>query len=361
MSEVLYNAYNPICTLDQCLQQVVGQLGFNPAKQFAACTSLFGAPVVSTSTLPIEITTSMTTVSYTDITISPSTTYSTYESTLTSYANILEVATDYTTTLLQTLTTTVIPTQPLKRDRKKVRRRRCKASSSKSSATPAATNCPSLQEFSSACACINAVSTTSVVTEPGATSTVYETVSTVIPSTIVSAVTVAVTTVIVKPATSTITSTLETAAIATTTATTTGAAPTETGKLVIQGGPHDGAYVQWVSGAGLLSFTTNPDLATELAVVLTGGIPWVASQPITKMYLYSTSTQYSPLAIFPSNQVSGVVPTVTCSVSSSTGYLNCVSAVTGFKYMYQCGVYVYMAPPNLVFSTCVGINLKFIY
>ena len=100
MSAVLYNVYSPLCTLNQCLQQVVGQIDRNPAEQFAAWTELFGAPVISTSTPPIDvvIATATTTVSYTDIIVSPSTTYSTYESTLTSYANVLEVTTDYTTT-----------------------------------------------------------------------------------------------------------------------------------------------------------------------------------------------------------------------------------------------------------------------
>ncbi|KAK3348815.1 hypothetical protein B0T25DRAFT_519186 [Lasiosphaeria hispida] len=94
--------------------------------------------------------------------------------------------------------------------------------------------------------------TTSVVTESAdaSTSTVHETVSTAIPSTVVSAVTVAVTTVVVKPATTTLISILTTAAVSTTTVTTTGAAPTETGKLVIVGGPRNGNYAQRNPGPG---------------------------------------------------------------------------------------------------------------
>lgn len=52
MSDLLLNASNPLCTINQCLQQVIDQ---NPAEQFAACTDLFGAPVVSTSTPPIDV------------------------------------------------------------------------------------------------------------------------------------------------------------------------------------------------------------------------------------------------------------------------------------------------------------------
>ena len=381
MSEMLYNVYNPLCTLNQCLQQVVGQIDRNPAEQFAACTDLFGAPVISTSTPPIDvvIATATTTVSYTDIIISPSTTYSTYKSTLTSYANVLEVTTDYTTTLLQTVTTTVFPTQPLKRrDGKKARRARCHGSSSPSESSassetpssttsstplfPAASNCPSLEEYSSACACINAVSTTSVVTEPvvASTSTVYETVSTAIPSTIVSAVTVGVTTVVVKPATSTVTSTLHTAAVSTTTVAAAGAAPTETGKLGFNGGTGTLSYIQRASGTGYLTVTNNPNLATDVAVILTGGSPYLSGQPTVHMYLLNLTSTYNLLTMFTPAQTSVNNPTVTCTVSSSTRFLNCSSS-KGYTTMFQCGGYMYMAASNWVYPGCTVVNLKLIY
>ncbi len=57
MSQLMYNAFNPLYALDQCLRQVVGQIDRNPAQQFAACTDLFGAPVISTSTPPIDVVT----------------------------------------------------------------------------------------------------------------------------------------------------------------------------------------------------------------------------------------------------------------------------------------------------------------
>jgi hypothetical protein len=378
MSDVLYNAYSPLCTLNQCLQQVVGQINHNPAEQFAACTDLFGTPVVSTSTPPIDVVTATatTTVSYTDIIVSLSTAYSTYESTVTSYANVLEVTTEYTTTLVDTITTTIVPTLvPKRRDGKKVRRGKCKPSSTSSEASvapssttssaplfPVASNCPSLEEYSSACACIDAVSTTSVVTEPAvaSTSTVYETVSTVIPSTVVSAVTVAVTTVVVKPATSTITSTLKTAAVSTTTVTAASVSPTQTGKLVIKGGPRDGYYLQRNAANGYLTFNASPDLGTDIAVVLAGGSPYLSSQPTAKLYLYNLAPTYGLLTFLTPAQATTSNPTITCSVSSSTGYLNCSSS-NGYYTIFQCASYIYMAAPTWVFSGCTAINLKLTY
>lgn len=376
MDAALYNTYNPLCTLNQCLQQVVGQIDHNPAEQFAACTDLFGAPVISTSTAPIDVVTATatTTVSYTDIIISPSTTYSTYESTLTSYANVLEVVTQYTTTLVQTITATnaVVSSAPARRrDAKRARRNKCHAPPGSSTAPvpttssvapfPVASNCPSLEEYSSACACINAVSTTSIVTQPAvaSTSTVYETVSTVIPSTVVSAVTIGVTTVVVQPATSIITSTLQTAAVSTTTVTAAAAAPTQTGKLLIQGGSHDGKYLQRADGNGYMRVTTSPSLAADIAFIVNGGNPYLALQPTVTLHLSPLAATYGVLALA-APPVPASYPTVTCSVSSSTGYLSCWSS-NGYNTLYQCATYAYMSGPDWKFSGCTAVNFKLVY
>jgi hypothetical protein len=47
LAVVALNAINPLCSVDSCLNQVAGSLG-NPIDQYAACTSMFGAPVVAT-------------------------------------------------------------------------------------------------------------------------------------------------------------------------------------------------------------------------------------------------------------------------------------------------------------------------
>ena len=206
------------------------------------------------------------------------------------------------------------------------------------------------------------MSTTSVVTEPAvaSTSTVYETVSTVIPSTVVSAVTVAVTTVVIKPATSTVTSTLQTAAVSTTTVTVPGAAPTETGKLVVNGGPRTGYYVARNSVNGYLVFTDNPTLATDVAVILTGGVPYLSGQPTVQLYLYDGNPGYSMFAFLTPAQASAVNTVVTCTVSISTGFLNCLSP-KGYTTIFQCGAYMFMSAPDWNSSGCTAINLKLSY
>jgi hypothetical protein len=41
---VPFNAVDPFCLVDQCLQQVIGSLDNNPVAQYEACTSEFGVP-----------------------------------------------------------------------------------------------------------------------------------------------------------------------------------------------------------------------------------------------------------------------------------------------------------------------------
>jgi hypothetical protein len=45
---VPFNSANPLCTVNQCLQQVVGSIDNNPVAQFDACVSLFGSPSTAT-------------------------------------------------------------------------------------------------------------------------------------------------------------------------------------------------------------------------------------------------------------------------------------------------------------------------
>jgi len=42
-SIVQFNAANPLCTVNQCLQQVIGSIDGNPVAQLEACVSMFGA------------------------------------------------------------------------------------------------------------------------------------------------------------------------------------------------------------------------------------------------------------------------------------------------------------------------------
>ncbi|KAK3393988.1 hypothetical protein B0H63DRAFT_459654 [Podospora didyma] len=375
-----HNAYSPLCTFSQCLQQVAGQVDRNAADQFAACTSLFGAPVILTSTPPVDVAfaTATTTVEYTEIIVSLTTTTSTYESLVTSYTDVFETTTEYTTTQVNLVTTTTTPSVGIpakkKRDGKKARRGACKPSSALSSSAsssaaevsstlpaplfPIASNCPSLEEYSSACACINAVSTTSVVTEPAAvsTSTIYETVSSAIPSTSVSAVTVAVTTVIVKPATSTLTSTIQTGTATTSTVVSTAAAPVQTAQLIINSGPRASYRLIRNAANGYIAFGTGT--GTNIAIFPSSGQqPYLSGQPGWKLYLYNLTTGYGPITFLPDAQVTASHSVVTCSFSGSTGIVGCQSS-NGYFTIFQCGTYMYMAPPSWIYAGCTAVDIK---
>ncbi len=390
------------CTLDACLQQVIRQIDNNPADQFAACKSLCGAPVVSTPTPPVDVTTtiSTTTVSYTDIVIELGTTTRTYESTITSYASLFATATEYTIMQVNTITTTTTTVQPTVQVQKrkaqkaqkarKVCRGKCGAHSSTSSTAPTsvssttsaapefpiAPNCPSLPEYSSACECIGAVSTTSVVTAPAgrSTTTVHETISITVPSTRVSSVTVGITTVIIRPETTTLATTVRTATASTTTVTTTakvttatGAAPsaTQTGKFVIVGGPYDGQYLYrfFARSVALLTFTTDAAVALNVVVVRDGGSVHMASDPLWKMHL-NTQTERSILTFFPPSQINlDQKPLVSCLINSLTGLLDCVSSDGHTTLIHASTVepglvtYIQMALPNATIPEG-GIEVK---
>ncbi|KAL2126702.1 hypothetical protein VTI74DRAFT_380 [Chaetomium olivicolor] len=214
-----FNAFSQLCTTNQCLQQVIGRVDNNPLAQFNACTSIFGSPTATTVTMPAETVFSTTTLtmSYTDIIVPVSTASSTNYVTSTSYTQMLEIATEYSSTKTW-MVNEVVTLQPTPTPKRALKRRgKCGAKTSPSILTtssaapyPIASNCPSLDEYSSACSCINAVSSTATVTVPApdTTSVVTVTESSIVQvTTSASVVTVIVPTTVVEPATSTITST----------------------------------------------------------------------------------------------------------------------------------------------------------
>ncbi|KAJ4290798.1 hypothetical protein N0V88_006548 [Collariella sp. IMI 366227] len=233
-----FNPFNPLCVASPCLEQVIGHVDNRPIAQFEACASMFGAPATSTvyAAANIVFFTTTLTIPYTDIIVPVSTAFSTKTVTSTSYTEVLEVVTKYSSTRIATVTTVVAPpTQPTKRA---VRRRgKCggpKTSSTTSSVsttssitpsgpTPVASGCLNVKQYSSACSCIYAVSSTAIVTEPASTSTSVVTITetSTIPVTSTSVITVVVSSTVVEPATSTVTSTLTTLFETTTTVTST--------------------------------------------------------------------------------------------------------------------------------------------
>ncbi|KAK5661356.1 hypothetical protein OQA88_11252 [Cercophora sp. LCS_1] len=233
MNVAVFNPYNPLCVVNQCLDQVVGVLSQDPAAQYSSCVSILGTPTVTTVTPSADVifSTSMTTVEYIDLVVTTSTLYSTYESVLTSFDYDVEsTATSYTTTLVTSTTSTAY--NRLTGQKRKLKKRGCKprptsrssalissALSSTESTAPSASSvasvapaCSNVDEYSSACSCIYAVLDTSTETAPIPTSTsvVHQVVSSAIPVTSESVITAVVTTILVVPTTTTVTSVLQT-------------------------------------------------------------------------------------------------------------------------------------------------------
>ncbi|KAJ4292313.1 hypothetical protein N0V88_005945 [Collariella sp. IMI 366227] len=298
-----FNLANPLCTANQCLQQVIGSLGNDPVEQYSSCVSMFGSPTTVTMTLlgDVVLSTTTATVLYTDIIVTPSTTLYTDYATETSYAEVVETATGYSATSVATVTEVVTaPTSPVQSSapvkRRSHKKRGCQPrsssvlSSTTSSATPsAAPNCADLAEYSSACSCINAASSAITVTTsiPGATEVVTVTESSTVASTSPSAVTVVVSSTVVVPATTTVTTTV-TGLFKTTitvTSTTTPVPPTQTAYLVATGGLAKDKYLKVANGYLQYDYGNAGVSVAERFNILTAGGPLsLASNPEFKLY-----------------------------------------------------------------------------
>ncbi|KAK3389755.1 hypothetical protein B0H63DRAFT_464269 [Podospora didyma] len=413
MADHPMNPVNAECTMVPCLYQVAGYVNHNPEAQFSGCRSVFGFPTVATVTLPVDpvLETATATSTYIDIIISTSTAYSTLEETSTSYQSIFETATEYTATIVNTLTTTVpapvttIATAPKKKRGSKKRRDACKAKSSTvvsseapssaipSSAAPSsappssseaptsalpsseapapsstaplfplASNCPDLNAYSAACACLEPTPVTEYAA--AVTSIVHETEISTVSSTTVEQVTVAVTTIIVKPATTTLTSTLTTltgtTTIATSTSTPYPVAPTNFG-LVLADGPNAGKANVLSGSAPAYSFQWSSTSASPVPLSLSsaGTSPFLTSQPTYKMYIRLSTTAYGITFFTTSTYIAATgytwVP-VTCAVNPSTLIISCTAgSLTRFL---QCGTVMYMANPTTTPGGCIEVHMK---
>ncbi|KAK4185358.1 hypothetical protein QBC35DRAFT_17309 [Podospora australis] len=276
------NPYNPQCTFqaNNCLNQVIGFSDNNGPAQFSACTSAFGSPIAtSTVTPPPHIFSSFVdvTVYYTDSTISASTTTVTEYETLTSWEEVVETVAHYSGTSISTVTEVVTATPTLSPVKRRRKRGGCRpktstvsttseastsetstleetsiaepsvtetpttepsvtetsatetsatetssieASTSSAASWPIAPNCPSYEEYSSACSCIYAESTATRIVS-ASTPVVWTTIT----YTVSSAIAVETSTSVV---TSVVTSTEVAESIRTVTVTTTGLFETTT-------------------------------------------------------------------------------------------------------------------------------------
>ncbi|KAK3685839.1 hypothetical protein B0T22DRAFT_518159 [Podospora appendiculata] len=328
--------------------------------QASACVAMFGSPVVSTVNPAVSVAFSTTTetVPYTDIVISVSTTFSTSQETVTSYTTLYETVTSFTATSVSTVSTVVTAApQPAKKKRSHNKRGKVLSNSSaapavissapaitstSSSSAPAisstttssaaplfpiAPNCPSRDEYSSACACIGAVSSTSTVTAaaPVSTSTVTETTSTAVSSVSTSVVTVIRTSTVTAPVqATTLTATSAGLFLTTTTATstTTPAAATQTAKVIVVGGASAGKYLFF--NGGYVQLTTNAPSGETITIPSAGGPISLLSNPNKQLYLYlpgvSAGTLYFETATAAANN--GDLLAI-CTAAAGTGIITC--------------------------------------
>ncbi|KAK3986363.1 hypothetical protein QBC44DRAFT_384093 [Cladorrhinum sp. PSN332] len=388
---VPFNAYNPVCAVDACLSQVVGSLDNNPLGQYGSCTSLYGAPVVSTVTPSAHVVfeTIYSTLSYVDITVEFTTTESMAQATSTSYDTLLETLTSYTTTRVSTVIETAAATAtwnggggtPQKRNLRKHRRRgQCKPQSSISSSSGAVVSstaapssssppCTDSAQHSSACSCINAVNTVSSTTLPASTttSTVHSTLSTTSLSTSTSTVTLAITTVIVHPASTTLLTTLSTETATTTTLTSTSTSyavsPTQTASWsVVSPASLEGRTVA-ISGSSPQAMHinqpspgTNPN--TNMVLTLAASQPRLASNPNLRLFLQNNSSVRNRLIFVTQGTAaaSGHFP-VSCSVDASSGAVACVGRASWTR-MIECGGDVFMAASTYVNPGCSEVRFS---
>ncbi|KAI0882524.1 uncharacterized protein GGS22DRAFT_45857 [Annulohypoxylon maeteangense] len=420
MADSQLNSYNPSCVVNQCLQQVVGSIDGNPLAQYSACTTTFGAPVVSTVTPSVEVvfSTLVDTVSYTDIVVSISTTFSIYEAITTLYTDVPDTITETTRT---TTTTTGTVTAAAVTPAKHKKRGGCKprttlssspylqpsstysfapessssvpsnisatysiypsistssstvptTSSSSVPAIPIASYCSDLAEYSSACACIDAVSATSIVTAPTpiSTSTILSTVSVSVPSVSVSVVTITVTSDSTTVETSTLTATQTTTDVLTETVTST-YTPTQSPHLKITSSTTTariGRYLtlEEINGYKYLRYdyaNTGVSIAGNFSVS-DAGVWSLRDQPQLTAYIFTTSSTISTVNFISSTTAASLGDTaLTCSVGNA-GAFTCISSTSVvFDTFVTCGAYVYILPAarysTYVSSGCIKIGLS---
>jgi hypothetical protein len=349
------------------------------------------------------LSTATVTVPYTDIIVTLSTTESTSYETTTSYEEILETVTVYSATSITTVTeVATAPTAGFVKKRSIKKKRGCSktssqistestpeatstpdatptestpeatstsdatltestpettstpdATSSTSALFPVASNCADLAEYSSACACINAVSSTVTVTATPAASTEVTTVteSSAIPSTSTSVVTVVVSSTVVVPAETTLTATSTGLyqSTVTVTSTTTPVAPTQTAYWKL----FNNRFLSVNGQYGQYNYSTTT-IPTKLVVLTAGGQVALASDPTQKMYVRTPTINYGVLWFQADGAVGSTDKVVTCTLAGDM--VSCNAPSTTFDTLYNCGAYIYLGKATWVQPGCIIVK-----
>ena len=309
----------------------------------------------STPTADVVFATETTTLSYTDIIVSLTT------ETLTVTASVTATNEVLATTVVTASAGAKVTVLPRRR-----KRSRCAAnpsttapvSSSEPAVTstsvlfPIASECPTLEEYSSACSCVTAVDATQTVTASAATSTsvIVDTASTGIPSTSVSTITTVVTDTVAGTVTTT----------RTITSTTTVPVPSSTAKVIITSGVAVGKEVYVIASSGFIR--ANGVLAASVfsvSLASSGGPVSMASNSDLKLAAASSgSTGVSIIGFYTESAAAtnGYLP-VTCTVNSATSNLACQTTTGGLSVLLVCSTYMYLATPAVAANLPSGCTL----
>ena len=332
------------------------------------------------------LSTATVTVPYTDIIVMLSTTESTSYETTTSYEEILETVTAYSATSIATVTEVVTaPTAGFVKKRSIKKKRGCSKTSSQISTEPApeatstestpettstpdatsstsalfpvASKCADLAEYSSACACINAVSSTVTVTATPAASTEVTTVteSSAIPSTSTSVVTVVVSSTVVVPAetTFTATSTGLYQSTVTVTSTTTPVAPTQTSYWKLTNTSTMPRFLSVNNQYAQYNYSTTV-IPTKLVVLTAGGQVALASDRTQKMYVRTPTVNYGVLWFQADAAAGSTDKVVTCALAGDV--VSCNAPSTAFDTLFRCRAYIYLGRPTWIQLGCIIVK-----
>ncbi|KAK4222125.1 hypothetical protein QBC38DRAFT_460714 [Podospora fimiseda] len=319
--------------------QVIELLNNNPLGQYASCTSLYGAPVLSTVTPSADVVfeTIYSTLSFVDVTVELTTTESIARETSTSYDTLFQTTTAYTTACVSTVIETAASTAIWNSGGSPEKRK-----------APSAPPCIDSDQHFSACSCINAVNTISLTILPASTSTstIYETLSSTSISTSTST-TIALTTVVIQPATTTLISTLSTETASTTTSTS-----TSTTYL-----PNTTTTAAWAHSMLIQPDTVSP--GDNIIFTLELSQPRLASNTNLRLYLQNNSSVRNRFIFVTQGTASSSGhAAVNCLVDQQTGVLSCNAPARVWSRIIQCGSEVYMASATYVNAACTELTLK---
>ncbi|KAK3387317.1 hypothetical protein B0H63DRAFT_469776 [Podospora didyma] len=233
-----------------------------------------------------------------------------------------------------------------------------------------ASDCPSVEAYSSACSCIYAASdATSTETNtrflPDATVSVFETYTTAVPTVSTGTVTSIVTITVPVAATTTVTSTLSTLTQTTTTVTSSIAAATSTSYLAIQNGPRKDRFMMRTGNVLRVDLAANqvgPGTGAQAVVAPAVGQDGELSIPGTNppVKLFASADDDEKSALYLETEAEAAANGDKPALCSNTGgVLHCRVPSLELNQVFDCG------SSGLLFSTgnpipgsCVAVTFK---